>query len=838
MRARSRSKYTPHASSRATFAVIAAALMAPIAARADSPPRLLRAPSVEAPADLTSGASVLLEVEIDETGRVASARVVEGARDDVDALATDAARAMTFAPAEQNGRPMRARVRFRFRLRPAARSGADANPQGAQGTQSAPTGPTFDPRAPIPENPFGPAPASAPQNSDGRRGRVGRTPNQVRRRAAQDQGVTVRGLRPEPGAATRMTFRAEELTTVPGTFGEPTRVVATLPGVARTPFGLGFFVVRGASFENTGFFIDGYPVLILYHLAAGPAVISSRLVGQLDFYPGGYPLQYGRFSAGVISLETAAPPTDRPRAELEIDIFRASALAVLPFARGRGSVALAARRSYYDLLLPLVSPGVNVNFGDAQVRADYRITDRLRASIFGFISSDTFDRTEATGVGATAASARDALKYDFGRAIARLDYTTPELSAHWSGMLGFDRTGIVQVDPGRPDRGITAFGATMGTRAFLRWKTGAVATTTVGVDALGYDYTLDLDYSSPPGFAAVPAPQTNSRVVRIQTGVAQLGVGAWVEEILRLPRVEITAGTRVEIMAYQGNRHVVADPRTVIRVRAHERVSIIGSTGIFHQAPPVFGLIPLVGSPNLLPQRAWQSSVGTEVDLPFNLDLRVTGFFNRLWQLPRASFEFVEGQGGQGAMRARALSDGEGHAYGLEVQLRRKIERGIYGWVSYTLSRSERFIGNGKVVPFTYDQTHILNVALSWDIGSRLRLGARFQLATGAPTSLVNCSRWTAMPTNATCGVYDSDVDGFRPQYIAEADRLPTYHQLDVRADYKFMLGPLQMSAYVDVLNAYYARTAEGWVYQHDFTDRRPRPGLPILPTIGIRGEL
>lgn len=770
---------------------------------------------------------MLLEVEIDETGRVPSARVVEGVRDDVNALATDAARAMTFAPAEQNGRPIRVRVRFRFRLRPASASSATQRPA------TPPQGPTFDPRAPIPDNPFGPAPVAAQPP----RARISRPRNQPRSRLGE-QSVTVRGARPEPGAATRMTFRAEELTTVPGTFGEPTRVVATLPGVARTPFGLGFFVVRGASFENTGFFIDGYPVLILYHLAAGPAVISSRLVGQLDFYPGGYPLQYGRFSAGVISLETAAPPADRPRAELEIDIFRASAIVVLPVARGRGSVALAARRSYYDLMLPLVQPGVNVNFGDAQLRADYRITDRLRASVFGFVSSDTFDRTEATGVGATAASARDALKYDFGRAIARLDYTTPELSAHWSGMLGFDRTSVLQVDPGRPDRAITAFGAAVGTRAFLRWKTGNVATSTVGVDALGYDYTLDLDYSSPPGFAAVPAPQTNNRVVRIQTGVAQLGVSAWFEEVLRLPRVELTAGTRVELMAYQGNRHVVADPRTVIRVRPHDRVTIIGSTGLFHQAPPVFGLIPLLGSPNLLPQRAWQSSVGAEVDLPFNLDLRVTGFFNRLWQLPRASYEFVEGQGGQGAMRARALSDGEGRAYGLEVQLRRKIERGIYGWLSYTLSRSERFIGEGKVVPFTYDQTHILNVALSWDIGNRLRLGARFQLATGAPTSLVNCPRWTDMPTSATCGVYDADVDGYRPQYVAEADRLPTYHQLDVRADYKFMLGPLQMSAYIDVLNAYYARTAEGWVYQYDYGDRRPRPGLPILPTIGIRGEL
>src|SRR5690606_19968573 len=48
----------------------------------------------------------------------------------------------------------------------------------------------------------------------------------------------------EEGAAGRITLRGEELTTVPGTFGEPLRAVASLPGVARSPFGIGFFLVR------------------------------------------------------------------------------------------------------------------------------------------------------------------------------------------------------------------------------------------------------------------------------------------------------------------------------------------------------------------------------------------------------------------------------------------------------------------------------------------------------------------------------------------------------------------------------------------------------------------
>jgi TonB family protein len=787
---------------------------------------------VQAPDDLPADTAPLLEVAINALGAVTDVLIIEPVRPDVDALVLQAAREMRFVAAERAGQPIAVRVRFRFRLRPstAAQTNTTTQDAGVTADAAVPNAQSTQTQSTAENTGSGEstsADAAGSQDASEEPATIQRP--QRRRREDQEQTVTVRAVRPEPGAATRMTFRAEELTTVPGTFGEPTRVVATLPGVARTPFGLGFFVVRGASFENTGFFIDGYPVLIMYHLAAGPAVINSRLVGQLDFYPGGYPLQYGRFSAGVISLETAAPPADRPRAELEIDIFRASGLAVLPFGNGKGSITLAARRSYYDLMLPLVSPGVAVNFADGQIRADYRFTDRLRASLFAFASSDFFDRTQATGLGATASTTRDGLRYNFGRAIARLEYRSAAVTAQWSAMLGYDQTAIQQSTPGRPDIGLDAHGATFGTRASVRVTQGA-STTSVGIDAIGYDYTADINYSSPPGFAAVPPPQANSIVVKLSNGVAQLGVAGWIEQVVRAGPAELTAGTRVELMAYQGNRFVTIDPRMVARARVHERVNVVGSTGLFHQPPPVFAIIPNVGSPDLLPQRAWQSSVGTELTLPAHFEVRLTGFFNRFWQLPRASYEFVEAQGSQGAMRARALSDGEGRAYGMEFQLRRQISSGIYGWLSYTLSRSERFIGEGRVVPFTYDQTHILNFALSWEVHPRLRLGAKFQLATGSPTSLVNC--------NPTCGVYDADVDGYRPQYIAEADRLPTFHQLDVRADYNFMLGPLKMAAFVDVINSYYARTAEGWIYQFNYVDRRPRPGLPILPTIGIRGEL
>jgi len=58
-----------------------------------------------------------------------------------------------------------------------------------------------------------------------------------------------------------------------------------------------------------------------------------------------------------------------------------------------------------------------------------------------------------------------------------------------------------------------------------------------------------------------------------------------------------------------------------------------------------------------------------------------------------------------------------------------------------------------------------------------------------------------------------------------------------VRVDYRFRWGPWRMSAYLDVINAYYAQNVENWLYQYDFSQRTAFPCLPILPAIGLTGE-
>jgi len=111
---------------------------------------------------------------------------------------------------------------------------------------------------------------------------AGRIPrHRITRKLDSGFQATVRGTR-ERHEVTRRTLQKQELTCVPGTFGDPLRVLENLPGMSRPPYILGVLLVRGAQPEDTGVLLDGVSVALLYHFAGGPSVVASSLIDRID----------------------------------------------------------------------------------------------------------------------------------------------------------------------------------------------------------------------------------------------------------------------------------------------------------------------------------------------------------------------------------------------------------------------------------------------------------------------------------------------------------------------------------------------------------------------------
>ena len=87
--------------------------------------------------------------------------------------------------------------------------------------------------------------------------------------------------------------------------------------------------------------------------------------------------------------------------------------------------------------------------------------------------------------------------------------------------------------------------------------------------------------------------------------------------------------------------------------------------------------------------------------------------------------------------------------------------------------------------------------------------------------------------------VYDADLDLYRPIYGAvNSERNPLFHQLDLRVEKQWRRGWGNVAAYLDVQNAYNARHVEGRAWNYDYTRSADVYGLPVLPSLGVRGEL
>jgi len=802
---------------------------------------------------------VLLQLTIDSWGAVTAVEVVRGAGEPFDGAAQDAAGRFRFDPAKVDGEPTAVAVPYTYVFELERAPPAPPTPTGTaavsgdvlmKGTRAPVAGvmvvlePKFD----------GPPPIETLTDAEGRFAFDGVTGGKWLVRIslegddeeqqlifveegvdkalltvyASQSGVTrYRTVARDKGTqrvADKVQLIDRELKTVPGTFGDPTRVVATLPGVARSPFGLGYYVVRGADFANTGMFIDGFAAPLLYHFFAGPAVIHPEFVGAVDFYPGGYPVDFGRFSAGLMNVRSKDVPRDRWHLMVDVDLLKASVFFSVPFDEGRGSIAVAGRRSYLDLMLSAVAPdaGFSLSYWDYQLRVTYAFAPETNLSVFFLGSGDSLDATSQQN----AASYEEENPGDtvfgtmFHRAMVRFDHSfTRDLRMRSDSLVGYNVTELRA--GGSEDFVLEIDLVSVRERLSLTYDVADWLELRAGVDfdALLFRAEVVIPSESPVG--DVPDPSFESAIADLDLSSDQFGLGTFVAADFRpMACLRVLPGFRLDVFDYDGSSHVTVDPRLTVRWEALPWLTVKGGTGLYHQPPNFIEIDPQFGNPTIPPHASVQTSGGVEIDLGEGWELGVTSFYNHMFDLPIETDEVV-GEG-EAVRRVNLRASGLGRAYGLELLVRKRFGDWVHGWLAYTLSQSQRRSAGGSWELFDFDQTHILNLAWSLRLPWDWTIGVRFRLTSGNPTERI------------AGAIYDADSDDYSPTYDGK-DRLPLFHQLDVRVDKRLVFDTWILEIYLDIQNVYYAKNAEFYRYSYDYAERGVVGGLPILPTLGLK---
>jgi TonB family protein len=835
-------------------------------AQALTPPRLLQEAPPEYPAGASGVARVVLQLDVDERGVPGNLVVLTAPQPIFDEAALAAAQKLRFEPARRGDVPVAVRIQYAFNFVPPARAETDreetpvnlAGQIRERGTRRKLSG--------IEVAAWGEAAVTDAEGRFQLRGLPEGQPIEIVIAAPGYQRLTAQEIIPKgrkleveyrlqplyssPFEATvegererselsRTTLSKEETERVPGAQGDSLKVVEDLPGVARTsPIGGGLLVIRGSKPGDSLVYLDGEPIPLLFHFAALSSTFNPDLLEAIDFIPGNFSSRYGDLTGGLVEVRTRRL-REEPHGYANLNLLEASALVegAVPGVPGL-SVALAGRRSYIDYILRAAISG-NADFAltvapryyDAQLRLDWNPPESPHSFSFLALTSD-----DALGLVLNRPTAQDpnlsgSIDAETGFQQLRLKHEWRSGPASIATVAMYERL-LLSFDVGINNLHL------LGHDAFLRstaaYDVSDALTFASGVDVanrrLQVDAVFRQSFLFREGEYNTQGPRPDDAVVRSAPALyLRFSPGAWAEARIRLlPNLSLTPGVRADLYHYgptEPHTSWTLSPRLTIRWDLSERLALKAGIGLYSEGARNGDAAYPFGNPAVLPERAWQATLGAEVRPLPGVFISAETFYKRLYDLIVRT-DAVETVGG--VTRAQILDNaGTGRVFGLELLVRKELTERFFGWVAYTLSRSDRIDRPGEPHRlFDFDQTHNLTVIASYKLGGGWQIGGRLRLISGNPDTPVIGARYLA------------NFDAYVPIYGATNSlRVPTFHQLDVRIDKTWTFDAWMLDAYLDVLNAYNHRSIEGSAYSYDYSQHAYFEGLPVIPTLGLKGS-
>lgn len=569
------------------------------------------------------------------------------------------------------------------------------------------------------------------------------------------------------------------------------KTMQLMPGVSSNSEGSSGFFVRGGDADQNLILLDEAPVYNASHLLGFFSVFNSDALKDVKLYKGGIPAEYGGRASSVMDIRMKNGNMKEWDVSGGIGLISSRLTVEGPIKKDQGSIMVSGRRTYADILAqPFLADGfedTDLYFYDLNLKANYKISEKDRIYLSGYLGRDVFG-TEQFG-------------FDWGNTTATL---------RWNHLFSdklFSNTSFIYSDY---DYGFKVdFGGNG-----------------VSLDAGIFDYNLKQDYTlfanqnntlkfgwqaiyhqmKPNEFAfddeEKVADANEANTLSQQKG---LETGIYIANEQKVnDKLSLNYGLRLSTFSNVGD----------YEVKTYDAQDNVLSSTIYDKGEiynTYVGLEPRVNATYLLDEKSSlkasynrnnqylhllsNSNSGTPTDLwitsselvkPQIADQFAIGYFRNFKD---NTYEFsvetyyknLQNQvdfedGGSAINNFDIESDlvfGKGRAYGVEFFLKKK-KGDFTGWISYTLSKSERQfddINGGDWFSARQDRTHDLSIVGMYQVSPRLSLSASFVYYTGDAVTF---------PT----GKYF--VDGALVSLYGDrnSERMPDYHRLDLGATY------------------------------------------------------
>jgi hypothetical protein len=644
----------------------------------------------------------------------------------------------------------------------------------------------------------------------------------------------------------------KEIESVPVIFGEKDimKTIQLFPGVQAAGEGQAGFNVRGGSADQNLILLDEAPVYNASHLLGFFSVFNSDAIRDVELQKGALPAEYGGRLSSVMDVRMKEGNMKDYHVSGGLGLISSRATVEGPIVQDKGSFMVSGRRTYADLFLKLSSDSVLNNtqlyFYDLNAKTNYKLGDNDRIFLSGYFGRDEFAFGDdfnfgwgnATGTLRWNHIFNDKLfsntslvfsNYNYKFAIGDVGVSLNSTIRDWTlkqdyqyyindrntlkfGLEGIYHTFIPNELLAEDDEGI--FNEISGQEQYAIEGAAYISNEQKVNQRLTLNYGLRLSNFAALGKATVYDYDAEGNI----TDTTEYASGELVKNYLNLePRASA-------VYLLNENNSIKGS-----YARTNQYVHLLSNSTT---STPTDVWVP--SSPRIKPQVSDQFAVGYFTSF---WDREVSFSAEAYYKNMRNVIDYRTGA--EVLLNNQVESDlvfGDGRAYGLEL-LARKNKGKFTGWVSYTLSRSERQfeeINEGNWFAARQDRTHDISVVAMYKVAPRLELGLTWIYNTGNAVTFPS-GKYTF---NGNTVSYYTERNGYR---------MPDYHRLDLGLTWYSKTSKLQVNEEgqevevpkrflsnwnLSVYNAYNRLNA----YSIDFRESTTNPGTTEAVKLSLFG--
>jgi hypothetical protein len=573
------------------------------------------------------------------------------------------------------------------------------------------------------------------------------------------------------------------------------KAVQLLPGIQAAGDGNTLFVVRGGNVDHNLIQLDEAVVYNPSHVVGFFSVFNGDAIKDFEIYKGGIPSNYGGRLASVLDVRMKDGNAKKFSATGGIGTLSSRLTLEGPIQKDKSSFMISGRRSYFDLFFPLSQDlkDVTAYFGDINIKVNFTLSEKDKLYLSGYAGRDKigFDKTFGIGWGNKTATAR--WNHVFS---SRLFSNTSFIFSRYNynfdlnfGNLNMTRLNFITDYSLKQDFSYFAnpknnlkFGFMVTHHTYSPGEMKPINDESIFVEeklpkkrALDYAVYGSHSIKMTSRFTAEYGLRVSvfQNIGEGRTLIYQNGKPNYLNNgfLTQSPIIDTANYSPGKVM----NTNYGFEPRLNFTYLLNASSSIKASYNRMYQ------YMTLIQTTN--------ASIGSEFWTPTDqyikpqtADQVATGYFKNFFEntveasaevyykwmnntteiIDNADIQFNE------AIESQVVS-GIGRAYGLELLLRKQRGK-TTGWVSYTLSKSERKadgINNNEWYNFRFDRRHYLTFVVSHQITPRVNAAANFIYATGD----------TYTPA---VGYFEFENKRWVEYGKRNSARIPAYHRMDV----------------------------------------------------------